>query len=251
MRREVQRDGLFTIQPVTTGRPRGPASFGRPRTALGFTPIGNLDRFTGTAKDLRPTGTLGAIMSRNSSVVRSVLVAALFSRALATPTRAGDPDAKALQMLVDRLADSGNGFDTPEAVAASRILDKFGTKAFPVLIENLDDQRPACRCFQQDTSTPTTVGAACMGIMRGQVEKYTYLGKAFPRYLHGKDLKSWWQENNQKDLLQLQVEAIEWSIKEIETNESYKRLQSHLPKLSKSLKELQAQQTLEKQLGGP
>jgi|GEM_PF-6599701 len=187
-------------------------------------------------------------MSRKLSVLHGIFVAGLFSGTLATATRAAGADTKPLQMLVHLLADSGNGFETPEAVAASRILSKYGTKAFPVLIENLDDERPACECFQRDTSNRTTVGEACRNILEGQVEKYTYLGKAFPRYLDGKDLKKWWRENNKKGLLQLQREAVEWSVAEIESNEAYKSLRQSLPKLRRSLKELQAQQALEMKL---
>lgn len=187
-------------------------------------------------------------MLRKSEVLHSLLATTLFSAVFAiaaSASRAGDPDQKILQMLVEHLADKGHGFDTPEAVAASRILAEYGTRAFAVLIENLDDDRPACECFQQDTSDRTTVGAACRGIIQGQVEKYMYLGKASPRYLETKDLKTWWRENSQKDLLQLQIEAIEWSIGEIETNDRYKSLRT---KLNRSLKELQAQQRLEKRI---
>ncbi|HEY3964004.1 MAG TPA: hypothetical protein VGM05_05560 [Planctomycetaceae bacterium] len=214
-----------------------------------FIPIGKGGRPTNTAQIAPSIRKLETIMSRKPSIVHIVVVAAFVGGALSTATRAGDPDAKALQMLVNLLADSGKGLDTPEAVAASRLLAKSGTKAFAVLIENMDDQRPACGCFQRDTSDVTTVGEACRNILQSQVENYTNLGKAFPQYLDGKNLKQWWRENNEKELLQLQIEAVDWTIAKIGTNDSHKSLRQSLPQLRKTLKELQAEQSLRKRIG--
>jgi hypothetical protein len=163
-----------------------------------------------------------------------VLILAGFAFSCATTPNTGD-----LQILVNRLTGDGKEYAPPEAVEAQTRLKQLGTLAFPVLVSNVHDKRPACRCFSGDTSGRATVGDACLDIMSMQVEKYSYRGKAYPAYLTPDSVESWWRDRKGKPLVALQIEAIEWTIAEIETNEHYGFLRKNgLPWLKADLHKL-------------
>jgi hypothetical protein len=162
------------------------------------------------------------------------------------------PKSTDLQVLVDRLADTGNGFHTPEAKDAHRRLVELGTKSFSVLIDNARDERPAYASFQQGTSNITTVGEACLGIVSGQVEEYSYYGKAYPSYLGrmtAAEIETWWERSDGKALIELQIEAVEWSIAEIKKDDAYKSLRPNgLPKLKAALRTLRVKAASKKKV---
>ncbi len=125
------------------------------------------------------------------------------------------------QDLVNLLADTTSQFNPPAAVLAYDKLISMGTAVFPALIASLPDRRPACPCFQADTSTRTTVGDACLNIIVWQVEWYSY-NKSGPSYLTRDNIAAWWQSHQQKTLPELQIEAIEWTIARVEADDAYR-----------------------------
>ena len=172
----------------------------------------------------------------------------IFSLALLVGIASGCVDTLAetndLQTLVDRLADAGKGYRPPDAVKAHAKLKEAGTNAFPILVRNSRDMRPACPCFQKDTSDGPTVGETCLDIISMQVERYSYRGKVYPEYLTAGNVAKWWEKNSGRSLQQLQIGAIEWAIAEVESNNDYQTLRKDgLPELKMCLAELKSQQS--------
>jgi hypothetical protein len=145
-----------------------------------------------------------------------------------------------LQILVERLVDTGKSHDTPpEAVKAHAKLKQLGISAYPVLVLNVHDKRPACLCFSGDIMGQATVGETCLDIISMQVEKYSYRGKAYPSYLTPDSIEPWWRDSKGKSLVELQIEALQWTIAQLETNKNYAWLKKNgTPQLNADLRRL-------------
>jgi hypothetical protein len=150
-----------------------------------------------------------------------LMIAALGTSACAVP--------ETPQLLVDSLADRGEGVAPPRSVAAYHRLKKMGLDAFEMLVQNAGDGRPACPCFQLETQNRTTVGETCLALIGSQVERYSY-SKSGPHYLDTTNLSAWWKKSKGKPLVELQLEAIEWTLAEIQKDiEAYKARETNSP----------------------
>jgi hypothetical protein len=120
------------------------------------------------------------------------------------------------QALVDMLAGTGDESASEDAQAAHDRLAGMGTAAFPVLIENRDDERETWNCFQLQTTDPTTVGMVCACIIQGQVEVNVpkgYYDLCLLGFLPSKrELIKWWKERPDWTLKEMQIEAARHSL---------------------------------------
>lgn len=126
--------------------------------------------------------------------------------------------------LINLLADTTGFYNPPAAVLAHEKLLSMGTAAFPALVGRVEDGRPACRCFQEQTTSRTTVGDVCFGIIAIQVERYSRLGKVYPGCLTKRDVANWWHKRESLTLRELQIESLEWTIRVLQTDEAYRDL---------------------------
>lgn len=166
-------------------------------------------------------------------LVSLLLLSASFSCGVPALCRSTTPS----DLLIDKLADSGiNCAGT--AIPARDSLTRLGTSAFDCLIPSIDDNRKACPCFQNQTSSATTVGEVCLEIISAQVERYSYV-KSGPRYLTAQNVVKWWSQNRDNTLIELQVLALKWTIEQIQKDKQYMHLREHhLAELSEVLDQL-------------
>jgi hypothetical protein len=140
-----------------------------------------------------------------------MIIATLFAAGCAcSATLPDDPQA-----LVDMLARTSDEHAPAEAVAARDKLVEMGKSAFPVLIENSDDNREAWYCFQLQTIQPTTVGVVCICIIQDQIELALPKGQLDMFMLttaSKEELSQWWQERSNWSLEEMQIEAARHSL---------------------------------------
>ena len=104
-------------------------------------------------------------------------------------------------------------------LAAKGKLWRMGTRAFPALIDNMDDDRYTWRNWQRSTINRTTVGEVCYDIIEHQIDLDAGLGvgnRLSARFLDWnytpkKMMKLWWKERKGRTLKELQREAVFFS----------------------------------------
>lgn len=111
--------------------------------------------------------------------------------------------------------------ETSDAQRVSRAivtLKSAGTKAFPALLEHLNDTTTASEAFQHEVqdihgnvSSPT-IGEACFDLIQHQIEGNW--PKGFRQYyvLSPTNVVSWWQARKEKSLKELRIEAARTSL---------------------------------------
>jgi hypothetical protein len=117
---------------------------------------------------------------------------------------------------------------------ARTVIYKQGLAAFPFLIELLDDDRFSIVIDDGPAEIDLPVNRHSHGILRSQIEAYSnwwsfakrddpedeplgYQRRPSYVYLHIKDVKSgreWWEQHSNKNLLELQIIALKWTIAE-------------------------------------
>jgi hypothetical protein len=141
----------------------------------------------------------------------------------------------------------GSTLETVKRAIAT--LNAGGTQAFPVLVAHLGDSRKAVDYFQTatgygaDAAIRPTVGDACFGILRRQVEGAW--PKAYRDYylLTPQKAAAWWEKRKAMSLHDLRLEAAQKSFdaarKDFERHKS--RISKHaVDFLTAHLKEVQA-----------
>jgi hypothetical protein len=159
------------------------------------------------------------------------------------------------QVLIDQLAATGRNTEA-EALNAHSKLVTLETKAFDVLVADVNDPRPSWYKFAGDKQlgTPITVGEVCFGIISLQVEKYSYW-KGSPNYfdyfnsenINNKNIAQWWGQNKGKSLKELQIDAVEGTIQILEADECSKSStlnKGRITRLRSILHELQKNELL-------
>lgn len=127
--------------------------------------------------------------------------------------------------LIDTDADPARKEDAARVRAARERLEQLGTAAFPALIEAQDDERYS---YSQVVAAWNnwSVGAACYLILKRQIETYRYGYKSRslpdggslkkPSYLAQVagtvGLDAWWEQRKDRNLRELQTEAVQWTI---------------------------------------
>jgi hypothetical protein len=136
------------------------------------------------------------------------------------------------QVLIDKLATTGNGNTEEKALKAHSELLELGINAFDTLVANINDSRPSYDNFSGDVirRTPTTVGEVCFDIISIQIERYSY-HKSLPNYfdhfngqctddgINRKNIAQWWAKNKDKTLKELQIDAVEGTILKLKAEE--------------------------------
>lgn len=125
------------------------------------------------------------------------------------------------------------GFDNPkqEKVHRARLqLEKFGSQAFPMLIERWDDKRYSLTVSNMLSGYyhNYTVGKVCQTMIYDHIQPYGYwqASRGDPRgkrtrpqypekFLGSKAAaQEWWEKHKDKSLDKIQLEAIDWVIAE-------------------------------------
>jgi len=157
---------------------------------------------------------------------------------------AAEPTAQEIQELIEQLASKNKAPDTKSnnwklnypadwkeehqeiVEAASQKLYLLGKPAFPALLANIQDKRYSMtRLYAAYVNH--SVGSVCELIIKGHVEVVEVRYKSrkgadgewhgCPALIHdkyGNDLQKWWAANKEKDLRQMQIEALKWKIEE-------------------------------------
>ena len=149
---------------------------------------------------------------------------------LKSPNKPANPDQK--PGLVRYPADYD--FKAQKKVSeAERMLEDLGKRAFPILIEHLNDSEYS-QSFDTAILSDFTVGEVCYMIIRRQIEPTDRSGykarhgsegnsHTMPYYFNSfcksgqtrKDQVSrWWAGHHDKTILEMQIEALEWTIQE-------------------------------------
>jgi len=105
-------------------------------------------------------------------------------------------------------------------------LGAYGKLAIPILLENLDDDRYSMT-LSYSVEINHSVGEICGFIITGKISTRVGgyksrtgtdgAGHNCPDYFYAvykDDLKQWWQENKDKSVLQMKVDALQWRIEE-------------------------------------
>jgi len=147
-------------------------------------------------------------------------------------------DANNPEDLIELLVEKTREYNPPGAVLAYEKLKSLNTPAFPSLVQHAHDERLAWGCFQQSTDHRTTVGETCVSLLQMQLQPCR-LSKAQPEFITGRNIDEWWSRSKGKSIQDLQAEALDWTIAEIEKDDEYKHLRERgLPELRRTRKEL-------------
>jgi hypothetical protein len=106
-------------------------------------------------------------------------------------------------------------------------LEGYGKEAFPLLLENLDDQRYSLTA-SYSIEVNHTVGQVCRQIVEWSVCSHGGGGYKSRTGADGKghmppdyfyvnyrnDLKKWWRENSDKSLKQMRIDFLKWQIEQ-------------------------------------
>jgi hypothetical protein len=134
----------------------------------------------------------------------------------------------------------------------------LGLKAFPFLIERLEDDRYCLTADDGPAPVNLSVGEVCSDIIFDQLQPYGFWPEGYPdprgkpkrpsyrdTFLRSKKAaRKWWEKNKDKTLYQMQLEALDWVIAEEAkrprdfTDEERRHLQRLRKKLVKSGKPL-------------
>ncbi|MGA2031678.1 MAG: hypothetical protein ABSG68_05440 [Thermoguttaceae bacterium] len=100
----------------------------------------------------------------------------------------------------------------------------IGFRAFPYLLDSLDDERYSFTAWEDSRRVDWSVGRACFEIIRDHLEpRWKRSGPPRaprPSYSEHCNLnkraqaKAWWEIRKQKSLRELQIEALEWVVGE-------------------------------------
>jgi hypothetical protein len=106
--------------------------------------------------------------------------------------------------------------------AAWRKLRDLGPRAFPYLFDHLDDNHYSFTADAGESDYNWSVGRACFDIVRCQLEPFSVGRRPQPPNYTFHNLgkpanaRKWWVTHKSKSLHELQVEAVEWVLSEIE-----------------------------------
>ena len=118
----------------------------------------------------------------------------------------------------------------PKGINAVYRLYRYGKAAFPYLIEYLDDGRPSNTALK--AKLPITVAGTCIDIIEGMIfnlpDDYPITfgrmgsdGKNHrrplttgPELFNSRTIEAWLEERNDKRLIDLQIEALQWLIEQ-------------------------------------
>lgn len=142
--------------------------------------------------------------------------------------------------LIELLVEKTREYNPPGAVLAYEKLKTMGAPAFPSLVQHARDKRLAWGCFQLSRSNRTTVGETCVSLLQIQLQP-CQLSKDQPEFVTERNVDEWWLRSNGKSIQDLQTEALDWTIAEIEKHDGYKHLRERgLSELRKKREELNA-----------
>jgi hypothetical protein len=158
------------------------------------------------------------------------------------------------EIYVDRLPKGLNvGTLQAKARAAYNELSKNFKVALPVLVKNVHDQRFSYVYEDRVTGVylKATVGQACDAIIGAHVEVYrrhvtTYDGEGRPRSLWFISacggIDNWWESRKGKTLAELQLEGIEWALRQkkprhFKSDKKWAAAKQSLEKMAKEIRE--------------
>ena len=113
--------------------------------------------------------------------------------------------------------------------SAIKELGNLGKAAFPLLIANKDNKN-YCRSYSTSVLRNFSVGETCLEILSSHFafSKVRYGYKGMPDYgwsIIETDPSGWWKNNKEKSLLEMKIQALEWTIKkEIENYKTWGEL---------------------------